>query len=145
MSIPKIVRAAAVQLSPVLYSSRGSTEKVCAAIAEAAQKGAELVVFPETVLPYYPYFSFIKAPAVMGADHLRLIEESVTVPGPITDLIASAAIYACALMTYEVVFPFFLLFVPLAIWYPARRDLKSAAKKRRANVCRRTKSNSSAP
>ena len=91
MSTSKIVRAAAVQLSPVLYSCEGTTAKVCAAIAEAAQKGAELVVFPETVVPYYPYFSFIKAPALMGGDHLRLIEESVTVPGPVTDAIASAA------------------------------------------------------
>lgn len=91
MTTPKIVRAAAVQLSPVLYSCQGTTEKVCAAIAEAAKKGAELVVFPETVLPYYPYFSFIKAPAVMGADHLKLIEESVTVPGPVTDVIGQAA------------------------------------------------------
>jgi aliphatic nitrilase len=87
----KIVRAAAVQLSPVLYSCEGTTAKVCEAIAEAARRGAELVVFPETVVPYYPYFSFIKAPAVMGADHLKLIEESVTVPGPVTDSIASAA------------------------------------------------------
>jgi nitrilase len=91
VTIPKIVRAAAVQLSPVLYSCEGTTAKVCEAIAEAARKGAELVVFPETVVPYYPYFSFIKAPAVMGGDHLRLIEESVTVPGPVTDVIATAA------------------------------------------------------
>ena len=91
MNTPKIVRAAAVQLSPVLYSCQGTLEKVCDAIAEAAQKGAELVVFPETVLPYYPYFSFIKAPVLMGADHLKLIEESVTVPGPVTDVIGQAA------------------------------------------------------
>src|SRR4051812_11348589 len=91
MSTPKIVRAAAVQLSPVLYSCEGTTAKVCDAIAEAASKGAELVVFPETVLPYSPYFSFIKAPAVMGADHLKLIAESVTVPGPVTERIGAAA------------------------------------------------------
>ena len=91
MTTPKNVRAAAVQLSPVLYSCQGTTAKVCDAIAEAAKKGAELVVFPETVLPYYPYFSFIKAPAVMGADHLKLIAESVTVPGPVTEQIGAAA------------------------------------------------------
>ena len=91
MTTPKNVRAAAVQLSPVLYSCEGTCAKVCDAIAEAAKKGAELVVFPETVLPYYPYFSFIKAPAVMGADHLKLIAESVTVPGPVTQQIAAAA------------------------------------------------------
>ena len=91
MSTPKIIRAAAVQLSPVLYSCQGTAAKVCAAIADAAENGAELVVFPETVLPYYPYFSFIKAPAVMGADHLKLIDESVTVPGPVTEQIGTAA------------------------------------------------------
>jgi len=91
VTTPKNVRAAAVQLSPVLYSCQGTTAKVCDAIAEAAKKGAELVVFPETVLPYYPYFSFIKAPAVMGADHLKLIAESVTVPGPVTEQIGAAA------------------------------------------------------
>ncbi len=80
-----------MQLSPVLYSCAGTTAKVCDAIAEAAKKGAELVVFPETVVPYYPYFSFLKPPVLMGADHLRLIEESVVVPGPITDLIGQAA------------------------------------------------------
>ena len=36
-------------------------------IAVAAERGAELVVFPETVVPYYPYFSFIRAPAAIGA------------------------------------------------------------------------------
>jgi nitrilase len=98
----KTVRAAAVQLSPVLYSCQGTTEKVCDAIAAAAKKGAELVVFPETVLPYYPYFSFIKAPAVMGADHLKLIAESVTVPGPVTDQISAAARRAGAVVVIGV-------------------------------------------
>src|SRR5687768_5334679 len=94
MSQPSKVRAAAVQLSPVLYSRDGTTEKVCRAIAEAAREGAELVVFPETVVPYYPYFSFIKAPVAIGADHLKLIEQAVDVPGPATEAIADAARHA---------------------------------------------------
>ena len=85
------VRAAAVQMAPVLGSRSGTTEKVCAAIHAAAREGAELVVFPETVVPYYPYFSFIQAPAAMGKEHLRLYEEAVVVPGPTTDLVAEAA------------------------------------------------------
>ena len=84
MSQPKKVRAAAVQLSPVLYSREDTTAKVCQAVAEAARGGAELVVFPETVVPYYPYFSFIKAPVAIGPDHLRLIDQAVDVPGPPT-------------------------------------------------------------
>ncbi|GAC1409927.1 MAG: hypothetical protein NVSMB64_18790 [Candidatus Velthaea sp.] len=86
-----IVRAAAVQLSPVLYSREGTIGKVLAAIDEAAANGAHIVVFPETVVPYYPYFSFIVPPVSSGADHLRLYEQAVTVPSPQTDAVASAA------------------------------------------------------
>src|SRR6476646_2916922 len=91
MSTPRTVRAAAVQLAPVLGSRAGTTEKVCAAIEAAAREGAELVVFPETVVPYYPYFSFIQPPAAMGREHLRLYEEAVTVPGPTTHAVAAIA------------------------------------------------------
>src|SRR5438128_1789697 len=85
------VRAAAVQLAPVLGSRAGTTEKVCAAIRTAAAEGAELIVFPETVVPYYPYFSFVQAPVAMGKEHMRLYEEAVVVPGPTTEAVADAA------------------------------------------------------
>ena len=85
------VRAAAVQLAPVLGSRSGTTEKVCQAIRTAAAEGAELVVFPETVVPYYPYFSFVQAPAAMGKEHMRLYEEAVVVPGATTEAVAEAA------------------------------------------------------
>lgn len=99
---PRTVRAAAVQLSPVLFSCEGTTRKVCEAIAEAARNGAELIVFPETVIPYYPYFSFIKAPALIGADHLLLFEQSVTVPGPVTEALSAAAQRARAVVVIGV-------------------------------------------
>jgi nitrilase len=91
MSARAKVRAAAVQLSPVLFSRSGTIEKICDAIERGARDGVELMVFPETVVPYYPYFSFIQAPVSMGADHLRLYEESVTVPSAATDAVAAAA------------------------------------------------------
>ncbi|HXK17517.1 MAG TPA: nitrilase-related carbon-nitrogen hydrolase, partial [Polyangiaceae bacterium] len=96
------VRAAAVQLSPVLFSREGTTSKVCDKIAEAAAEGAELVVFPETVVPYYPYFSFIKAPAVIGAEHLLLLEQGVVVPSPTTEAIGQAARKAGAVVSIGV-------------------------------------------
>jgi aliphatic nitrilase len=102
MNEKKKVRAAAVQLSPVLYSRQGTTDKVCAAVAEAAREGAELVVFPETVIPYYPYFSFIRAPVAIGAEHLTLVEQSVTVPGPTTEAIGEAAKRAGAVVVVGV-------------------------------------------
>jgi nitrilase len=83
--------AAAVQLSPVLGSRSGTTEKVCAAIVTAAEHGAGLVVFPETVVPYYPYFSFIRPPVSSGSEHLQLYEQSVVVPSETTRAVAQAA------------------------------------------------------
>ncbi|MEM9155837.1 MAG: Nit6803 family nitrilase [Cyanobacteria bacterium P01_F01_bin.33] len=91
MTQAKTVRVAAVQLSPVLFDCAGTTEKVLEAIAEAAKQGVELIVFPETVVPYYPYFSFIQPPVLMGKEHMRLYEEAVTVPSSVTEAIARAA------------------------------------------------------
>ena len=96
------VRAAAVQMSPVLFDGAATVEKVVERIGEAAAQGAELVVFPETVVPYYPYFSFIKAPAAFGADHVQLIEQSIAVPSPATDAIGSAARRAGAVVAIGV-------------------------------------------
>ena len=95
-------RAAAVQLSPVLFSREGTTAKVCERILAAARQGAELIVFPETVIPYYPYFSFIQPPVTMGAEHLRLFEEAVVVPGPTTLEIGRAARSAGAVVSVGV-------------------------------------------
>jgi nitrilase len=85
------IRAAAVQISPVLFSRERTTAKVLKAIEDAAKAGAELVVFPETLIPYYPYFSFILPPVLMGKEHLRLYEEAVEVPGPVTVAVSQAA------------------------------------------------------
>jgi aliphatic nitrilase len=88
-----IVKAAAVQLSPVLYSREGTVDKVVRTIHELGRKGVQFATFPETVVPYYPYFSFIQSPYQMiaGREHLRLLEQAVTVPSPATDAIAQAA------------------------------------------------------
>jgi nitrilase len=91
MDYSRKVRAAAVQLSPVLFSRDGTTEKVLDAIASAAKEGAQLVVFPETFVPYYPYFSFVQPPVLMGKEHMQLYEEAVEVPGPVTEAVSQAA------------------------------------------------------
>ncbi|MFM7529118.1 MAG: nitrilase-related carbon-nitrogen hydrolase, partial [Nodosilinea sp.] len=91
MDDSRTVRAAAVQLSPVLFSRDGTTEKVLAAIAAAAREGVQLLVFPETCIPYYPYFSFVQPPVLMGKEHLRLYEEAVVVSGPVTEAVSQAA------------------------------------------------------
>jgi aliphatic nitrilase len=96
MSTQRVIKVAAAQLSPVLpaqhdNSRDGTIAKVVAAIAEAAHAGAQLIVFPETVVPYYPYFSFITPAVTMGAEHLKLYDQAVTVPSAATDAVAAAA------------------------------------------------------
>jgi nitrilase len=91
MSDKRIVRAAAVQIAPDLERCSATLEKVCAALDEAAGKGVQLAVFPETFVPYYPYFSFVRAPVASGPEHMRLYEEAVVVPGPVTQAVAEHA------------------------------------------------------
>ena len=87
----RTVHAAAAQIAPVLFSREGTLEKVLATIAQAAQQGVELIVFPETLIPYYPYFAFVSPPVLMGKDHMQLYEEAVTVPSPTTVAVGQAA------------------------------------------------------
>ena len=87
----KIVKAAAVQISPVLYSKTGTVERVVNKILDLGKKGVQFATFPETVIPYYPYFSFVLPPYMMGKEHQRLLEQSVEVPSAETQAIAQAA------------------------------------------------------
>src|SRR6202789_758901 len=91
MAEKQIVRVAAVQIAPDLDTPTGTLDRVLAAIAEAAGKGARLAVFPETFVPWYPYFSFIRPPMSSGADHIHLYDNAVVVPGPVTEAVAAAA------------------------------------------------------
>lgn len=91
MDYTRKVRAAAAQISPVLFSREGTTQKVLETIEAAAREGVQLIVFPETLVPYYPYFSFIQPPVLMGREHMRLYEEAVRVPGPVTEAVGQAA------------------------------------------------------
>jgi nitrilase len=85
----RIVKAAAVQLSPVLYSREGTVERVVATIHKLGQQGVQFATFPETVVPYYPYFSFVQAPYQVssGREYLKLLDQAVTVPSPATNAI----------------------------------------------------------
>lgn len=86
----QIVKAAAVQCSPVLYSQKETVQKICNTILELGKQGVQFAVFPETVVPYYPYFSFVQPPFAMGKEHLKLLNESVVVPSEATFAIGQA-------------------------------------------------------
>ncbi|WP_160003621.1 Nit6803 family nitrilase [Rhizobium sp. 18055] len=85
------VRAAAAQIAPDLTSREKTLARVLETIREAASKGAELIVFPETFVPWYPYFSFVLPPVLSGREHIRLYEEAVSVPSAATDAVSTAA------------------------------------------------------
>ena len=88
----RVVKAAAVQLSPVLYSREGTVGKVVQKIHELGQQAVQFATFPETVVPYYPYFSFMQRAyqIVGGSEHLKLLDQAVTVPSPATHAISEA-------------------------------------------------------
>ncbi|WP_316157964.1 nitrilase-related carbon-nitrogen hydrolase [Cupriavidus sp. BIC8F] len=86
-----IIKAAAVQIAPVLYSREATVDKVVRKIIELGKKGVQFATFPETVVPYYPYFSFVESPYQMGAQHYKLLEQAVTVPSETTQAIGEAA------------------------------------------------------
>jgi nitrilase len=89
----KVVKAAAVQISPVLYSREGTIEKVVRTIHELGEQGVEFATFPETVVPYYPYFSAVQTAVqiLSGGEHLKLLDQAVTVPSSATEAIGEAA------------------------------------------------------
>lgn len=51
------VRVAVVQASPVFMDKKGCLEKATDKILEAGREGAELILFPETWIPTYPYWT----------------------------------------------------------------------------------------
>jgi nitrilase len=85
------IRVAAVQIAPDLETPGATLTKVLGSVAEAAEKGARLAVFPETFVPWYPYFSFVHPAVLTGAEHIRLYDNAVVVPGPVTEAVAAAA------------------------------------------------------
>lgn len=84
------IKAAAVQMSPVLYSREGTVDKVIRKIIELGGQGVQFATFGEALVPYYPYFSFVRRPFEMSGDHLRLLDEAVTVPSYATMAIGGA-------------------------------------------------------
>jgi aliphatic nitrilase len=89
----RVVKAAAVQMSPVLYSREETVDKVVRKTLELGRQGVQFATFPETIVPYYPYFSFVQAPFqnIAGTEHRKLLDQAVTVPSPATDAMSEAA------------------------------------------------------
>lgn len=87
-----VVKAAAVQISPALYSREKTVGIVVAKIADLGEKRVQFATFPETVVPYYPYFSFVQSAYDLrtGKEYLRLLDQAVTVVSDTTCAIGEA-------------------------------------------------------
>jgi len=70
----KTSRIAAIQLSPVLFERDGTTEKVIKTIEKCGQEGIRPAVFPEMIIPNYPYFAWLNLPATISDLHGKLHE-----------------------------------------------------------------------
>lgn len=85
---------AAVQASPVFLDREATVEKACRLIAEAAAKGASLIVLPETFVPAYPAWVWtlpLTRRADVSALYRALVENAVDVPGPVVERLGAAA------------------------------------------------------
>ena len=77
-----VFKAAAVQAAPVFLDAGATTDKAVSLINEAADNGAELIVFPEVFIPGYPYWNWITDPVTGSAWFEKLVKTSIFVPGP---------------------------------------------------------------
>ena len=87
------VRVAAIQATPVILDAEATVDKAIALLAEAAAGGAKVAALPETFVPLYPSNAWARdAASFSGWDELweRLWDQSVDVPGPLTDRLAEA-------------------------------------------------------
>jgi nitrilase len=85
------VRVAAIQATPEILDAEGCVEKAARLLDEAAERGAALAALPEVFVPLYPSNAWAKGASSFGGwDELweRLWENSVDVPGPLTERLA---------------------------------------------------------
>jgi nitrilase len=87
-------KIAVVQAAPVVLNREATVSKACELIAEAGRSGARLVVFPEAFIPTYPDWVWRIPPGqhrVLADMYAELLEQSVEIPGPVTEDLSQAA------------------------------------------------------
>jgi nitrilase len=90
------VTVACVQAEPVVLDRKATLDKLARLTAEAAGRGAEIVVFPETFVSVYPSSVWAKALAGWSdprakAAFAALAQSAVEVPGPAADRLGEIA------------------------------------------------------
>jgi nitrilase len=90
------VRVAVIQAASVIMDREASTEKAISLTLQAAEQGANIVVFPEAFIPAYPrgltFGTRIGSRSPEGRkDWLRYWENAVPVPSKTTEMLGEAA------------------------------------------------------
>ncbi|MEN8192034.1 MAG: carbon-nitrogen hydrolase family protein [Bacteroidota bacterium] len=88
------IKVAAAQLSPIFLNKEKTVQKACEAITEAGEKGAKLIIFPEVFISGYPDWVWLvpnSHGSVLNELYVKLVENSVSVPGESTDKLCEAA------------------------------------------------------
>lgn len=85
------VKVAAAQLTPIFYDKNEAINKVCKAVEEAGRNGAELIVFPETFIPGYPYWRGVLPISKWSDLMVQYQKNSLRIPSSDTDLLCEVA------------------------------------------------------
>jgi|APSaa5957512535_1039671.scaffolds.fasta_scaffold55599_2 nitrilase len=80
----------AAQMAPVFLDQAATVNKVCEYIIEAGKSDVQLVAFPESIIPGYPYWTFVHDVINGRPFSERFIKETVEIPGPTIDKISTA-------------------------------------------------------
>jgi nitrilase len=89
-----IIKVAAAQLCPVFLNKEETVAKACAAILEAGEKGAKLIVFPEAFISGYPDWIWLipnSKGAALSELYLRLVENAISIPDDSTEQLCKTA------------------------------------------------------
>jgi nitrilase len=86
---------AAAQIAPIFMDRKATVDKACEYIAEAGKSGANIVVFPEALVPGYPDWVWITPPGVrsdvISSMYGELLDQAVAIQSPATDVLCRAA------------------------------------------------------
>lgn len=69
------IKVAAVQAAPVFMNLESTVEKTVRIIEQAADRGARLIVFPETWIPGYPFWAWL-GPPIWGMQFVQAYSEN---------------------------------------------------------------------
>ena len=85
------IRVCAAHVAPVFLDAKATANKVCSLIDEAAATGADLIAFPESMLPGFPVWVALQAPINNHDLFKKMVSQSVLVNGPEINDIREAA------------------------------------------------------